>query len=216
MSLVSHALATLAEVKEELNVAGTNRDSVIEECINRATGIVEAYLDREVMNRLSGTDATEVTEYYSLRSLTSRLYLSQFPVISITTLAESTAWPRDYATALQADTDFVLEPSKGRVVRVSSAGLGLWPAGFRTVKVVYKPGHDSLASVPYSIRDVTRRLVALSYREIDRAQQGISAYSDAMGNVTRFGPARLTQDMQDQLAPHRRHFRTDLYEVERV
>ena len=85
MSLVSHALATLAEVKEELNVAGTNRDSVIEECINRATGIVEAYLDREVMNRLSGTDATEVTEYYSLRSLTSRLYLSQFPVISITT-----------------------------------------------------------------------------------------------------------------------------------
>lgn len=204
MPIVSHALATSTEVKEELNVAGTARDSTVEECINRATGIIESFLDRQIIERTSGTTPVAYTEYYSLEEPVEALWLREWPIISITSVAESDDWPRDYSSTLSVGTNYAVSTSRGSLIRLDSFGPSTWQVGWRGIKVVYRAGYSALANVPYPIRDVARRLAALIYKEVDRGQQGISSLSDALGNWTRFGPAKLNDDMKYELAPFRR------------
>jgi hypothetical protein len=206
MAIVSHALTTVAELKEELSVSGSGRDSMLEEIANRTTGVIEAHLDREVMNRMSGTVASTVTEYYSILEYTPELWLNQWPVASITGVYELSAWPTTYGSTLTANVNYFLDDDRGMLLRIDTGGEISWPTGRRAVKVVYAPGYTALSSVPYPIRDVARKYAALLYTEIDRKQFGVSAYSDAIGNTTRFWNAKLTDDMLYQLAPYRRQY----------
>lgn len=219
MALLSYALTTSTELKAELSISTSNtaRDSVLEDVANRATGLIEAYLDREVMNRVSGTVTTEVTEHYTILAEPSPdLWLAQWPVISITSVKELSAWPSTYGSALASGTEYLLDSGRGRLTRIDASGESAWPTGRRAIQVVYKPGYAALADVPYPIRDVARRFGALLYTEIDRKQFGVSAYSDSLGNTTRFWSARLTDDMKAELAPFRRQYGlSDVYRAER-
>jgi hypothetical protein len=214
MALDAHALVTLTEAKEELNISGTARDTALETAIHRATGMVEAYLDRQVVERVSGTVPVAYTEYHSLDESVEDIFLHEWPIVSVTSVAESSAWPRDYSTALVAGTDYSKNDKTARLTRLATGGVSTWQTGWRGVKVVYRGGYSALTSVPWPIRDVARRLAALLFKELDRGQHGITGYSDSIGNFTRLGTARLTDDMKAQLDGFRRT-QPKAYPVER-
>lgn len=218
MAIASHALVTADELKAELSIqtASTARDGVLAEVANRVTGIIENYLNREVLARVSGTVAATVTETYTILQETPELWLAQWPVSSITSVKELSSWPSTYSTVAQT-TGYLPDLNRGLLIRVDGSGETAWKTGRNGVQVVYAPGYGSLAAVPYPIRDVAVRLGALLYTEIDRKQFGVSAYSDSLGNVTRFWTARLTEEMQGQLAPYRRQYGlSSVYKVQRA
>jgi hypothetical protein len=213
MALDDHSIITLAEIKAELSITASGRDNVLEECANRATGIVEGHLDRQIVER---TGQAALTEYYTLNVYTSELYLRDYPIIAITSVQELLTWPTTYATALVENTSFFLGANAGVLTRIDGTGYASWATGKRSVKVVYRAGYAAYTDVPRPIRDVTRRLAALLYSELDRKQHGISSYSDALGNVSRLYTARLTPDMIAQLGKYRRfHNFGDSITVER-
>lgn len=186
------------DLKAEVGVAGTGKDSQITGICGRVTQVIEDYCERVFVT------AGAVTEYHSLVESTPDLYLSQWPIITITSVAESSVWPRDFSSALVAETDYHALKPEGRLQRWNSGGVGYWQTGHRTVKVVYTAGYATAAAVPKAVTDVALRLGALLWREIDKQMQGISSASDALGNVTRFGHPRLTPEMKEALNPYRR------------
>lgn len=204
MSILSHSLVTVAELKDEINITGSGRDATIEEIANRVTALIEGHLDRKIIERVAGTVAVSYTEYHSIDRTVEDIYLREWPVVSITSVQEIQTWPATYATTLAGNTGYFLDAKASRLTRIDSTGVSYWAIGRRSVKVVYRGGYSTLAEVPYEIRDVARRLGATLYKEVDRGQQGISGYSDSIGNFTRFGAAKLTDDMKEVLALYRR------------
>ena len=79
MAVGTHALTTLANLKTYLDVTGTTDDVILEQCIDRATAIIESHCDRKFKSRtffeflMPEGDRTVKTE--------------QFPIISIDTIA---------------------------------------------------------------------------------------------------------------------------------
>jgi hypothetical protein len=208
MAIQAHALVTVSELKDELNVSGTARDATLEEVANRTTALIEGFLDRKVVERSTTvgtvTTYTTYTEYHTLDRPLEEIYLREWPIVAITSVQELQTFPSTYATALVEGTTYLKSTNSGKLVRIGTGGAYAWPTGLRGVKVVYRGGYTALSSVPYEIRDVARRLGAMLFKELDRGQQGVSGYSDSIGNFTRFGPAKLTDDMKEALAPYKR------------
>jgi len=216
VSLSASALVTLAEVKQHLGIpAGAEAKSpLLEEIANRASDAVAEYLDRQLINVAS------ITEYHSLRTpagqpvVSSVLQTRQWPIVTVTSVHESTGWPRTYGASelLVADTDYTVSKPAGKLYRLESS-IANWATGFRTVKVVYTAGYTQ-ATVPARIKAVVLRLCAVMWAEVDRALFGVSTQSDQLGNFTRFAPARLTDDMKADLVAERRSRLYDTGEVD--
>jgi len=207
MSLSTYSLLSLAELKAECRVgASTAKDADIETVANVVSELIEQYLDRQIVTRGA------LTEYHTMEAgglplHTAILHLREWPVTSVTSIHESTAWPRVYdgTTLLVSGTDYQSNNPSGRVYRFSSAGGRYqWAHGFRAIKVIYAAGVANTAAVPERIKAVARRLGAMMWAEYERGTQGVQSVSDQLGNFTRFGVATLTADMKADLAPERR------------
>lgn len=204
MALSTYALFDIAEFRDHLGgITGTKNDPRIEALANQATEVVEAYLDRQIVTR------GDQTEYHSMLPTgegVSELHTLEWPIVTVTDVWEAITWPRTYSASekLVVNTDYLISKPRGILHRIFSGGCLWWAQGLRSIKVTYKAGYLTTADVPAIIKETALRYAALAYRENERQQQGVSSMSDAAGNVTRFGPARLTKDMQDTLTNERR------------
>jgi len=207
MPLSGYALLTLAELKEHLAITGTGQDAQLETVINDVTDDLERFLGRQIVTR-----TTALTEYHTLRGWLGELRPRQWPIITITSISEDTAWPRAYGTALVADTDYQIVKGQRDVLRRlgSGGGSAYWALGVRTVKLVYTAGYANTAAVPARIKIQAKRYAALLFREIDRKIQGVQTQNDGLGNFTRFAPAGITDQMKEALMDERR---LELYET---
>lgn len=198
-TISTYALISAAELQDEIVRTGSAESDRIIYAVNRASSAIETWLDRQIVTRGSLTE-------YSVRGGCSILRLTQWPIITITSVHETTDWPRSYGAdeLLVVSTDYEqVGPDKLR--RLTENGPPTtWAAGSRAVRVVYSAGYATTATVPDALKTVCRALAALYYRESDRAMHGVSSQTDGLGSVTRFVPATLTQPMKDELMPWRR------------
>ena len=196
-NLSGYALISLDEAKRELKIDTSKNQEILEDAINRATFDIEAFLGCDLVSR------GWLTEFHTPESGMPELYLRAWPIISVTTVHEDSG--RDYpaSSLLTETTDYIVSKPRGALIRVSGSGKSGWETGFRAIKVVYAGGYTNEAAVPHDIKGVGREYTALIYREVVRGEQNISGLSDSTGNITRFGPARLTESMKQRLWPHR-------------
>lgn len=198
-TLSTYALIDDSELREEIARTGTAENDRLISAINRASSTIETWLDRQIVTRGSLTE-------YSIRGGCSILRLTQWPIISITSVHEDTDWPRAYSSddLLTVGTDYErVGPDKLR--RLEENGPpSIWACGSRAVRVVYTAGYATTAAVPDALKNVCRALAALYYRESDRALHGVSSQTDGLGSVTRFVPATLTEPLRAELFPWRR------------
>jgi hypothetical protein len=177
-----------------------NKRNLVEAVITGSSLIIENYIGRNLVTR--GT----LTEYHWLKRATHELYLSQFPTITVTSVHEDSArgYGADYLKTV--NTHYLVISDEGKLIRTSSAttGITIWYTDFEAVKVVYTAGYADTASIPADIKDVCKRHVREVYTEIIRKLGGISNISDAMGTVTRIGPAMLTSQMRKDLFSSRK------------
>lgn len=204
MTLSTYSLLSLDELKEELRVSDDGKNVALTVLANTVSEVIEDHLARKVVSRGS------LTEYHTMETSGARLYSSvisllEWPIITLASIAEDTAWPRTYSTLLTSGTDYQANPPTGRVYRLTSPGARYqWATGFRAVRVVYTAGYANTAAVPQTIKSVARRLAGVMWEEYKRDWRGVSSVSDQLGTFTRFSAASLSDDMTKSLRNERR------------
>lgn len=203
-SLSTYSLLSLEELKEELRVDDDGKNLALTIIANTVSDVIEAYLGRQIVTRGS------LTEYHTMEANGDSigitvLSLLEWPVITLTSVAEDTAWPRTYGTLLVSGTDYQANNPTGRIHRLASPGARyLWATGFRAIRVIYSAGYATTAAVPQRIKSVARRLAGVMWEEYKRDWRGVSSVSDQIGTFTRFSAANLSADMKADLVNERR------------
>lgn len=218
--LSTYALISEDELREALAAGGmkdTSKDSIFASVCNKASDVVERHLDRQVVTRGA------LTGYFSPPSRTSRLYLMEWPVLTVTAVYEDPT--RTYSTALVNNTDYIVsKPASdhgyiSRVFAPSSAGYivgsygsdgaivhgaGYWLPYWRSVKVTYTAGYASTEVVPDGIKLETLKLAVKIWSEWKSGNSDIGSEAGPMGHFTRLSSAYLTDRMKEALYTYKR------------
>lgn len=197
--MATNDLISIGEVQTWFDDGGI-KPELAAAVITGSSAIIETYLGRELVTR--GT----ITEYHWLEESTHELYLGGLPIITVTSVHEDAA--REYGASylLTEGTDFIAVKNEGKLIRTSSATSGVrgWLAAFEGTKVVYTAGYASTPLIPQTIKDVCKRLVREVYQEVTKNLAGLTGTTDAMGTISRYGPAMLTSGMKHDLAKYRK------------
>lgn len=195
MALVAHALLTLNEAKQYLVAPGTQADQNLEVAINAATDVMESRLDRRIVSR------GNITEYHTVEPRTSVIRLSEKPTKSVTSIHESTDWPRVYdSTTLLASSGtlqgYEVDTEAGLVRRISYGLETWWAWGRRAVKVIHEAGYkgpdpnwsgtSTLPAIPWDLKQLALAITSAIYSEGERKGWGIASQQDPIGNIVRF------------------------------
>lgn len=217
-----YALIATDELRSALGSGYTSsagKDEGLAQTCNDASATIERHLDRFVIARGALVDdvwtISPITAYFSPRrwnpALNSdergRLVFREWPLISVTSVYETSDRTYDSTTLLVADTDYdVSAPpdSFAYVTRTADSGGSPtdWLCGRRTVRIIYKAGYQNTAAVPDDLKTVTKTLAAMMWRERDRGMPEIEQAAGVMGG--RFSTAVLTPKMKEALAPFKR------------
>jgi len=199
MALSSYALVTLAEFRAYVGAQGASEDSALEASINRATAWIEDQTSRKFITR------GEVGEYHTVRPDEHTIQLGEWPLISVTSVHESTTTPRAYdaASILTVATEYQAVNERGLIRRLSSSNLTWWARGYRAIKVLYDYGYATSTVIPDDLKMLCLFVAASMFKESDRARWGLSSVTDAQGSVTRF-LGYLPPDMKAHLLAYQR------------
>ena len=186
MALSSYALIDLPTLKSYKGVEGTGEDDRLISAINAASAWIETATERHFVTRGA------VTEYHSLDKWgIHTITLSQSPIITLTSVHESTGSPRVYdaTSILTTATDYlaVSNVDRAQIRRLSSSDLTDWAVGYRCIQVIYSYGYASTATIPADLAFLATYLAYSIYKEADRGWHGMVSVSDAQGSVTRLG-----------------------------
>jgi hypothetical protein len=145
-------LTTLANARAWLNLTSQDDDVLLARLITAASGFIESYINRT----LGVHSVSEVRDGLGGR----RMVLSDYPIVSVTTLAVN-------GVAIPAAADVV---SNGyRVVGIMVLLTGyIFSKGLGNVEVTYSSGY---ATTPPEIEQACIELVAWRYKERDRIGQ---------------------------------------------
>lgn len=205
--LSTYALISPEELKTALgNLSGAAMDATIEGIINRVSDMIEAHLGRLIVTRtVPATPATRITEYHTLDSSRSVLFLSQYPIITLTSVDEGwwSAGTWTSSLTLTAGTDYIANNPSGKLVRISGGMAGGWLCGMESVRVIYSAGVASTADVPQGIKDVALSLAGRKFRELQRGGDSAQQVMDGLGMTTRFLPSELLRMEKDALSAYR-------------
>jgi hypothetical protein len=189
-------LITDAEALQELDT-GVKSQAALLEVIESTSEEIETWLRRRIVSRGS------ITEYHEVMTSTADLYLKQRPIVTVTSVHETTDRTYDSTTLITENTGFLVYLEDGRLVRMSAAARTAWIAGgLKSIQVIYSAGVATIHDVPADIKSVCRELVASRYREIVERSQNQESTSDDFGTVRR-RPPMMTGGQVKRLAPHR-------------
>jgi len=128
------ALATLAALKEYLELTGSGHDARLTALLARSDTFVKSFTKRALE-----VPANDVTEYYD-GNFTDTIFLREFPIVSVTSVHDDTA--RVFgADTLIAAADYVIVNDPGYIRYL----YGLrFAKGAQNVKVIYKGGYSTI------------------------------------------------------------------------
>jgi hypothetical protein len=164
-------LAKLAELQELANMNEEGSEASLTALLVAVTATAARLMGRpgRIMR------AADVVEYPTLRSA-QRLYVNRLPIESVSSVKDAVAYTSASGfaavTALVADTDYVVEPERGCIVRVD----GGWAQSYHAIQVIYTAGwiDPDTESVPDGAHlppeDLQRAIVleAVRRRNVDR------------------------------------------------
>ncbi len=192
---VTTLLSTLALVKLDANISGTDadRDSVINTMIAGVSKRMQDYMDRPIVQTTATDEKLDSDGDVVVQT-------RHYPIISVSALTEN-------AVALVEDTDFELNEedlARGQIVRISGDYLRAWARGRRIVKLTYVHGY---AAVPDSLVTAATDLVVLKYFETvqsGKAWRGLSGKGVDPGATGTYDKDIWTRETVPTMAPYRR------------
>lgn len=127
-------LVTLAEYKAYVGITTPTKDAAIELIITKASQLVKTYCRRSFLDYVS----TNKVEVFTGGNF---LLLSEFPVLSVTSVEYSSDYGKTY-TVLTEFVDYVLNSQDGTIAPINADGQ--FYATLNGYKVTYKAGFTSL------------------------------------------------------------------------
>lgn len=134
MALLDYALCTVEDVEAQYNNGdsyNTNDITVVENMINLATQYAETYIGRHIKVR-----STDTTETFDVEPRTQDIFLTNFPIISVTSITED-----GDALTEGEDEEYLEYANTGKLYRNDA----YWTKGRKKLVAVYKGGY---ATVP--------------------------------------------------------------------
>lgn len=142
-------LTDLATVKEELNIDGSDTDTMLQRWITAASARISKYCDRvfavEGVTETFRTNAGANASINQFRGVAfhpngaNSLLLTRRPIVSIESVIE------DNTRTLVADTDYTYDEKNGIVYRLYNTGTTNWPL-FSKVEIQYHGGFNPIPS----------------------------------------------------------------------
>jgi len=182
------SLTTQANVKEALDIDGTDDDNYIDNLILRVDAFVKRYLGRQI-------ESGSVTETHDGTGH-SELILRDRPIVSVTTLHQSVDHVFDASTLIAA-ADYVVDDRRGRIFLKNAVTFQAW---IQNIQVVYVAGY---AAVPADIEDAAIMLIGSKLNR--RNVQGVSSKTLGDGSISYFRSEDLTKEIRNKLDLFRRH-----------
>jgi hypothetical protein len=194
---ISVYFTTLAAVKQDLNISGTDaaRDAVLNAIIAGVTRQMQNWIGRDIVQ---GTATAEKHDgWYS-----EEIFTEHYPIVTdgITALSEN-------GTALVEDTGFEsLGPDLplGRIVRISGGNPINWSVGRRNISITYDHG---FTSIPDDLVTAATALVAAKYFETVKSGKSwrgvLSDGIDPNASVS-YDKEIWERDVVPVMAPYRR------------
>lgn len=179
------ALATLAQLKEYLDVTQTAHDARLTALLDRATAVLERLAGRKFA-------ASDVVEFHD-GSGTAALLLRHYPVVSVASLHDDAA--RVFgAETLIPPADYVVESASGLVTLSSRA---VFTKGVRNIRAAYRAGYEI---APPDLQMACLLLAATLFEE--RKNVGLESRSMKDGATAyRHG---IPEEVLKMLAPYER------------
>jgi hypothetical protein len=127
-------LVTLAEYKAYAGITSTNQDAEINAIIPKVSQLVKSFCRRTFVDYVN--DSKE--EIFS--GGWNKLYLKEYPILSITSVESSTDYGATY-TELVEFTDYAVDMEDGTIVCMNVTEFPKYTNGY---KVTYTAGYESL------------------------------------------------------------------------
>lgn len=198
---IEGAICTLADIKTRLAITSTDYDIMIRAIVNGIERLFCNYCGREFIVPVS-----DITEYYSGQG--ARLQLRRYPLVSITSIKQSSFYDFDNADSLVADTDYrILNNGKeGILYRVNRQWLGLDDS----IQIVYRAGYQAAGAqpatgfepMPADLREAAIQQCCLVFKRRDDI--GLSGVSFDGGSMNKFTSLDLLPLVKQTLEQYKR------------
>jgi len=195
-------LCTLAQLKARLGIGDEDSDTLLTQIITGVSGQLQG---EGGCGRTLSLES-DIVEYKTIREpRAASIWLSRYPVVSISEIKEATYNDFDDADALTADDDFQFDPDSGEVHKT-----GWWLRGFRTAKITYTGGYvlpgdvagDGETELPDDIVEAAIEQASFAYQRRDTL--GVSAQSAQGGSVTAYAQDKLLPGVRTTMRRYRR------------
>lgn len=203
-----HALTSVARMKIDLRFDAVNdysdQDDLLRAAINSATFRIHAFTGRSVMkNDPGGANEVVATEYHDGDGLSTRLFVREWPVFSVTTVKES-------GSTLSRGTDYLLNEAEGVLLRAGATSIKdagsqpyaesakAWKKGAHNLYVSYVPGWDENTIPP----EIEEAAVRLTFAYLNTMSVSGTA-SATMGSMSVSPDWGMPPDVKEILAPYK-------------
>lgn len=141
----------VSDIAAFLQIEIPDTDNSAIQAITDATAVIKAYCNQEIVKVVDDVEVFDGGYGY-------KLYLSQLPVISITSVAVD-------GVVLADGVDYKANRKKGIIYRLQGQ---LWPDGVENIEVTYTHGYES---VPDVVRVVCMRMASRVYQAGKRSAE---------------------------------------------
>jgi len=158
-------LITLEEYKESQGMTNVKDDARLDVLVKSVSQLVKTYCNRTFIDNHD----TDKTQYFSVDEDTDSLALSEFPVISITSIEERSSYSEAYVLRTAAAFEYYVDLNTDSVLRTNkSTGYLNWSRGPGSVKIVYKAGY---AETPEDLKLAIYDLITYYYKDEHKKQK---------------------------------------------
>ena len=135
-----YLLTSLQNFNSMIKNTTTDNDYIINRLITAATHEIENYTKRKLRGRTYGANGLSA-DYYNGEG-TPRLYVNEYPIISVTSLYDNTAQTFD-STSLKASTDYIIYSDEGIIELYPAAIKGAnFTKSVGNIKLIYTAGYE--------------------------------------------------------------------------
>lgn len=200
------AYVTLAAVKTRMGLSGTGEDDLLNGLIAHSAARLSAYCHRvftqaDTTEYINGTGSewlwlkawpiSAFTGSYTVRVDSNREFAASSALVEDTVNTTTTG---DYIRYREGEED-----GYGALIR----RVGVWPAGFGNVKVIYQGGYAT-GSYPTLLQEASHRAINLWYPILKRGVGASSSSSLPGGGSSSFVELALPKDVLELVHEFRR------------
>src|SRR5262245_4895842 len=184
MPLATNALVTLAEAKEYLRIATSESDAKLENAINRASGLIEAYCNRPLKEatytdiRLPGICGPKFYLPATPINIAQTLTVTVNELTQTVWKQESDGDPSTFDVIVSGDNPHALLGQRNHLWR--SCGWASSKMHPYNVKLTYTGG---LATVPADLKEAALLIVQKFFRDMDKQLADVATITLPSGNV---------------------------------